>query len=110
DDVDGYEVSASGDLVAGEHSMVTLEISRDGAPVTDLQPYRGAYGHLVALREGDLAFLHVHPGGDPGDGETSPGPVIEFGTEIPSPGRYHLYLNFKHEGVVRTASFVVEAS
>ena len=25
------------------------------------QPYLGAKGHLVALREGDLAYLHVHP-------------------------------------------------
>jgi hypothetical protein len=27
----------------------------------DLAPYLGAKGHLVVLREGDLAFLHVHP-------------------------------------------------
>ena len=27
------------------------------------EPYLGAGGHLVALREGDLAFLHVHPTG-----------------------------------------------
>ncbi len=42
----------------------------DGEPVTDIEPYLGAFGHLVALREGDLAYLHVHPEGDepaPGD-------------------------------------------
>ena len=37
-----------------------LTVSRDGAPVA-VQPYLGAFGHLVALREGDLAYLHVHP-------------------------------------------------
>ncbi len=37
------------------------KVSRDGEPVNDLQPYLGAYGHLVALRSGDLAYLHVHP-------------------------------------------------
>lgn len=30
-------------------------------PAADLQPHPDAYGHLVALREGDLAHLHVHP-------------------------------------------------
>jgi hypothetical protein len=27
----------------------------------DLQPYLGAYDHLVALRAADLGYLHVHP-------------------------------------------------
>ena len=52
---------------------LTLRVSRDGRPVTDLQPYLGAYGHLVVLRDGDLAYLHVHPAGEPGDGTTEPG-------------------------------------
>jgi len=26
---------------------------------------------------------------------------------VPSPGSYHLYLDFKHRGVVRTAAFAV---
>ena len=108
--VDGYTVTLAGDLVAGEHSMLTLSVSKDGRPVTDLQPYLEAYGHLVALREGDLAYLHVHPGGEPGDGKTKPGPDIEFGAEVPSAGGYHLYLDFKHDGVVRTAQFALDAS
>jgi hypothetical protein len=108
--VDGYTVTLKGELVAGEHSMLTLSVAKDDHPVTDLEPYLGAYGHLVALREGDLAYLHVHPGGEPGDGETEPGPDIEFGAEVPSGGGYHLYLDFKHDGVVRTAQFALEAT
>ena len=107
--VDGYTVTLTGDLVAGEHSALSLEVTRDGEPVTDLQPYLGAYGHLVALREGDLAYLHVHPGGEPGDGVTEPGPTVEFTAEVPSAGGYHLYLDFRHDGVVRTAQLAVEA-
>ena len=64
--------------------------------MTDLQPYLGAYGHLVALREGDLAYLHVHPE------ESDAGPEIPFLAEVPSDGRYRLFLDFRHEGVVRT--------
>ncbi|MGH3336199.1 MAG: hypothetical protein ACRDOZ_10300, partial [Nocardioides sp.] len=68
--VDGYTVTVAGDLVPGTDSELTLIVERDGRPVTDLQPYLGAYGHLVVLREGDLAYLHVHPDGAPGDGST----------------------------------------
>lgn len=100
DTVDGYTVTVAGDLAAGEVSTLTMAVARDGAPVTDLQPYLGAAGHLVALREGDLAYLHVHPGEE----------GLEFGAEVPGPGRYHLYLDFRHGGVVRTARFVLAAS
>jgi hypothetical protein len=109
DVVDGCTVTVDGTLTPGEHSALTLTVSKNGAPVTTLQPYLGAYGHLVALREGDLAYLHVHPGGEPGDGETQPGPEIEFGAEVPSTGRYHLYLDFQHDDVVRTAHLVLDA-
>ncbi|KGN40932.1 hypothetical protein [Knoellia aerolata] len=107
--VDGYTVTLEGDLVPGTDSDVTLSVSRDGAPVTDLQPYLGAYGHLVALRGGDLAYLHVHPEGEPGDGSTAPGPDITFGTSVPTSGTYRLFLDFRHGGVVRTAAFTVTA-
>jgi hypothetical protein len=108
--VDDYTVTLEGDLTAGAEAKLTLNVTRDGEPVTDLEPYLGAYGHLVALRAGDLAYLHVHPEGTPGDGETEPGPDVVFYAEVPSPDRYHLYLDFKHEGVVRTAAFTVTGS
>lgn len=106
--VDGFTVAMSGAIKAGTDSTVTLQVSKAGKPVTDLQPYLGAYGHLVALRGGDLAYLHVHPTGEPRDGKTKPGPAIEFITNAPSPGRYRLFLDFKHGDVVRTAEFTVD--
>ena len=107
--VDGLTVSLDGEPTAGEESHLTFTVTRDGAPVTTLQPYLGAYGHLVALRDGDLAYLHVHPLGEPGDGRTPAGPEIEFAAEAPTPGRYLLYLDFQVDGTVHTASFVVHA-
>ncbi|MFI0410362.1 hypothetical protein [Actinomadura sp. 3N508] len=107
--VDGYEVTLSGGLTPGKSTELTLSVSKDGKPVTDLEPYLEAYGHLVALRQGDLAYLHVHPDGEPGDGETKPGPGITFFAEAPSSGAYRLYLDFKHAGKVRTAEFTVHA-
>jgi hypothetical protein len=106
-EVDGYQVSLDGDLVPGQSSEVTLTVSKDGRPVTDLEPYLGAFGHLVALRGGDLAYLHVHPEGEPGDGVTKPGPAVSFFAQVPTEGNYRLFLDFKHDGVVRTAEFTV---
>ncbi|MEU8251193.1 hypothetical protein [Nonomuraea sp. NPDC048916] len=105
--VDGYTVTLDGELTPGQSSRLTLKVSKDGEPVTDLQPYLGAYGHLVALRARDLAYLHVHPDGEPGDGTTKAGPEIVFYAEVPSDGDYRLFLDFQHGGEVRTADFTL---
>ncbi|MGV9838380.1 hypothetical protein ACWDUL_29835 [Nocardia niigatensis] len=112
-EVDGYRVTVNGDLnTAG--SELTFTVTRDGKPVTDLQPYLGAYAHLVALRATDLAYLHVHPEGEVG--KTAPGPAVVFHAAVtsqpaaPSDGRYRLYLDFQHGGAVHTAEFTDEAS
>ena len=100
--VDGYDVALKGSPKAGAEGDLEFTVSRDGKPVA-VQPYLGADGHLVALREGDLAYLHVHPGGTPGGG----GPIA-FMTEYPSAGRYRLFLQFKHDDTVHTAAFTQE--
>jgi hypothetical protein len=101
--VDGYDVAIAGAPTAGKMAGLTFTVTRDGRPVTDLQPYLEARGHLVALRAGDLAYLHVHPE----DGAT-PGDRIAFMTELPSAGRYRLFLQFKHENRVHTVAFTQE--
>ncbi|KLI90474.1 hypothetical protein AA310_01440 [Arthrobacter sp. YC-RL1] len=109
DEVDGYTVSLGGDLTAGASSELTISVERDGQPVTALEPYLGAFGHLVALREGDLAYLHVHAQGEePQAGDTA-GPDIGFSAEAPTADRYLLYLDFQIDGQVHTAEFVIDA-
>ncbi|MFI0817939.1 hypothetical protein ACH4TX_15760 [Streptomyces sp. NPDC021098] len=108
-EVDGYTVTLDGRLRPGAASELKLKVAKNGHSVTDLDPYLGAYGHLVALRSGDLAYLHVHPNGTPGDGKTKPGPTISFSATAPSAGTYRLFLDFQHQGKVRTASFTVDA-
>ncbi|MGY1826385.1 hypothetical protein [Blastococcus sp. SYSU DS0541] len=107
-EVDGYTVVLTGGLTPGEESELTLSVSRDGVPVTDLQPYLGAYGHLVALRDGDLAYLHVHPAEHEGT-RAAPGPHVPFTTTAPSAGTYRLFLDFRHDDAVHTAAFTVTA-
>lgn len=107
--VDGFEVTLDGDLPVGGDTALTATVRRDGRPVTALQPYLGAFGHLVVLRHGDLAYLHVHPmGEEPGPGATS-GPTIDFMSSAPTAGRYLLYLDFKVDDRVHTARFVLDA-
>ncbi len=105
--MDGYTVDLRGELAAGRESQLTLTVARDGVPVTDLQPYLGAYGHLVVLRAGDLAYLHVHPVDD-ARGAAAPGPDVRFGVSSPSVGTYRLFLDFRHGDAVRTAALPAE--
>lgn len=99
--VDGYRVELSTRRKAGGEVETALTIGKDGHRVIDLQPYLGAYGHLVALRVGDLAYAHVHPVGY--DGGT-----IRFDATLGSQGRYRLFLDFKHADTVHTAAFTFD--
>lgn len=105
-----YEVAVHGSLVAGQGSELEFSVSRNGEPVTGLEPYLGAFGHLVALRDGDLAYLHAHPhGASPQPGERS-GPLIAFEVTAPTPGRYLLFLDFQVAGEVFTAPLVLDTA
>ncbi|MET1059090.1 MAG: hypothetical protein ABWX84_05815 [Nocardioides sp.] len=97
DSIGPYDVA----LDAADDGTVTLRVTRDGEPVTDLQPYLGASGHLVVIRRGSLDYLHAHPEDGP------PGPEVAFAVEFDKPGVHRLFLDFKHDGRVRTAAFTV---
>jgi hypothetical protein len=104
-----YEVNLAGTLLPGQQGRLTFSLRRAGQPVTDLQPHLGSYGHLVAVRADDLAYVHVHPDGSPHDGVTSPGPEIAFHAHVADAGAYRLFLDFRHGDVVRTAEFTLVA-
>ena len=99
--VDGYDVRLDGSVTAGADAELRFTVQGGGAAVRDLEPYLGAYGHLVAIRATDHAYLHVHPT------EASPQQVV-FAVHVPSPGAYRLFLDFQHEGVVHTAAFTLD--
>ena len=99
-------------LRAGRESPLTFAVTRDGQPFERLEDYLGAKGHLVALRGGDLAYLHVHPttGGAEQDGPAGAlrGNEITFAASFPTAGRYRLFLQFKTSGEIRTVAYTVE--
>jgi len=106
---DGYKVAIEGARSrAGEETELSFTVTRDGERIKT-ERYLGAGGHLVALREGDLAFLHVHPSQDGGDHvQAGHDNAIRFVTEFPSVASYRLFMQFKHDGRVQTAAFTRE--
>ncbi|MCO1598795.1 hypothetical protein M8C17_26960 [Micromonospora sp. RHAY321] len=101
--VDGFTVGYQGTPQPGATVPLTFRV--DGATgAAPLERYLGAYGHLVALREGDLGYLHVHPEPELVDGQ------VKFWLTAPGPGRYRLYLDFQVAGAVHTAEFTVAIS
>jgi len=104
--VDGYDVQFQhGALSSSAAAQLTFTIRRGGKAVTALQPYLGAFGHLVALRKPDLAYSHVHP-----VGHDTAAAAIAFDAEFPSPATYRLFLQFRAAGRVHTAPFTVTVS
>jgi hypothetical protein len=104
DQVGAFSVSLAGDIVTAGESRVTIRVRQDGVAAA-LEPYLGANGHLVAIREGDLAYLHVHPE----DSRALVGEV-PFALHAPSAGRYRLFFDFQVDGVVHTANFTVDVA
>jgi hypothetical protein len=99
-EVDGLRVSLTeGATKARAESEFAFTVARNGKPVA-VEDYLGAKGHLVALREGDLAFLHVHPDEN----------RLRFMATFPTAGRYRLFLQFKTDGRVHTAAFTQEVT
>ncbi len=94
-------------LQAGASSELTFRLTKDGAPLTRIDPYLGAFGHVVILKHDDpTQFLHVHPitTAAPTNGE------VRFGTTFPSAGRYTLFAQFNAEGTVRTFPITVDVA
>ncbi|MEU8922346.1 hypothetical protein AB0D10_15630 [Kitasatospora sp. NPDC048545] len=106
--VDGYTVAVQGQLTAGTPAPLTVTISKDGLPVTDLQPYLDSYAHLSIVHEGDRALAHLHPftpvRGDHG------GPALTFYALLGEAGHWRAFLQFQTDGKVHTAALTVDVA
>ncbi|WP_229928378.1 FixH family protein [Kitasatospora xanthocidica] len=102
--VDGYTVELTARPMAGAHQLVA-SVSRDGRPVTDLQPYLDAYAHLSAFHEGDQALAHLHPSGTV-DGDHG-GPTLTFQALFAEPGDWRVFLQFRTAGQLHTAELTL---
>jgi hypothetical protein len=92
-------------LVLRRETVVRFHVS-DAAtslPITDLEPYLGAPGHLLIVNHDLTAAIHAHP-----EGATTGGPVVTFAPIFPAPGRYKVWVQFQRQGAVLTAAFVID--
>ncbi|MDT3397598.1 hypothetical protein RKE29_13210 [Streptomyces sp. B1866] len=105
---DGYTLTLSGDLTARMAHPLTVTVTRNGRPVTDLEPYLGTYAHLTAFHEGDSAFAHLHPTGTAEKGRGG-GPELAFHAELPAAGNWRLFLQFQTGGTLHTAAVTLRA-
>jgi hypothetical protein len=103
--VDGYALTLSGEAMAGMSHTMTLHVTQNGQPVTDLQPYLDTYAHLSAFHAGDLAFAHLHPSGAV-NGDHG-GPDLAFNAEFSASGTWRVYVQFQTGGALHTAAFTV---
>lgn len=74
-----------------QQSVLSYDVTLNGAAV-QLQPYLGAFGHVVIFRHGNVdSFMHVHPlnSGDPKKGEA------EFMATFLKGGRYTAFAEFE---------------
>ena len=106
--VDGYTLTVSGEAMAAMSHTLTVTVSKNGKPVTDLQPYLQTYAHLTAIHAGDLAFAHLHPEGAPAMTDTG-GPTLTFSTLLPSSGDWRFFIQFQTGGVLHTAAITLRA-
>jgi hypothetical protein len=94
---------------AGTHAMLMFRLVDRGQPVTNLEPYMGAMGHCAIISQDTQMFLHCHPEQlYPCGPDSRGGPVIAFHTAFPSAGRYKIWGQFKRDGKIVVADFVVD--
>ncbi|WP_432832030.1 hypothetical protein [Dactylosporangium sp. CA-092794] len=103
-DADTFTVTMEGTPQANATAPLSFRVFAAGSPVTDLERYLAAYGHLVVIRDGDLGYLHVHPE------DELVGGAVKFWLAVPSPGRYRMYFEFQKSGAVHRAEFTLEVA
>jgi hypothetical protein len=92
--------------VGGREQLVTFEFSdsHSGAPISDLEPYLGAVGHLLYVSSDLEVATHSHPVADM---SASVGPVIVFQALFPRAGTYRLWVQVQRRGRVVVVPFTV---
>jgi hypothetical protein len=104
DQAKGLTTTLSGDLSTTADSSSAVTVTKDGQPVTDLQPAHGTLGHAVVIRPTDLGYLHLHPTGQ------GSGPRLDFQGAVPDKGDYRLFVDFYHQDQPHLAEFTVQVT
>jgi hypothetical protein len=96
-------------LLAGEHGHLTFNLTdaATGQPITDLQPYLGAFGHTLIMSEDQVNAVHSHPTPDISNDISRGlgGPRVMFEGYFPTAGEYRAWTQFLRHDQITTFSF-----
>jgi hypothetical protein len=104
--VDGVRIRLDGaDLIAGRIGLLRFHLfnAGTGTPVTDLEPFLGAPGHLLMTNATLTDAVHGHP-----EETGTRMPFVTFKPRMPPPGGAKLWFQFQRNGKITTASFVID--
>lgn len=95
-------------LPAKKTTLVTFSLknTKTGEPITDLEPYLGAMGHLIMIREDAQTFVHSHP--DERDPKNGKDGTLTFMVRPPKVGLYRGWMEFQRAGKLSRVDFVFE--
>ena len=79
-----------------------FSVSDTGAPVTDLQPYLGAAGHVLIVSPDLTNSVHAHPD------VSGSGPDLDVHALFPHAGTFKLWVQVQRGGKVVSAPFTVQ--
>jgi hypothetical protein len=120
-------------LTVRRNGLTFTVTDSSGRAATGMEPYLGSLGHLIAMRQGDLAYTHLHPSatatlatpatgtmagmpGMPGTAAATPAAGLPAGATAANvltfvgtltTGTYRVFLQFGHSGKVVTVPYTV---
>jgi hypothetical protein len=115
--VDGVKVEIINEratILGGEEVDLVFRFTdaKTDVPITDLERYLGAFGHLVILSEDMTEYVHAHPRDETQPDPNAPqkgGPEVLYDALLPKAGRYRAWLQFQRNGKLSTAMFTFAA-
>lgn len=87
--------------------VVTLRRAETNEPISDLELYLGALGHLLMIHADAQTFVHAHP--DERDPQNGRQGRLTFLTRPPKAGLYRAWVEFQRGSVVQSVDFIIEA-
>jgi hypothetical protein len=109
--VDNLRATVSYDppvLRAGSYGHVTFRLTRADTNelVRDLQPYLGAFGHMLIMDGQLVDYVHAHPidlpPADVKPEDLKGGPEVVFEGLMPKPGLYRAWTQFRYQDTLHT--------
>ncbi|MDX1930626.1 MAG: hypothetical protein SFV81_29155 [Pirellulaceae bacterium] len=104
-DVDGVRAKVTTNFKAEESTITFQLMSPDDKPLSDLQPYLGAMGHLVILSADGGQYVHSHP---LEHSKVAAVGTVAFAAHFTVPGIYKMWGQFQRDSRVFTIPFVID--